>query len=171
MGTVPRAGKDLAAGERRNQMHRTLTRSATILLFTCAAIACSRTETTRTETAQPAANPALGNARVTDVAIGRSINTDKTVKDNADNFAPADTIYVSVKTDGSAQGAKLQTRWYFNDKVVEESSEMISPTGPAVTEFHLSKPDGWPVGNYKIEVLLNGAAAGSKSFEVKPTAS
>ena len=81
-----------------------------------------------------------------------------------------------VLTNGSAhppaaQAAKLQTRWYFNDKVVEESSEMISPTGPAVTEFHLSKPDGWPVGNYKIEVLLNGAPAGSKSFEVKPIAS
>ena len=155
-------------------MHRTLTRFATILLFTCFAIACSRTETTRTETAQPTASPALGtagNARVASVDIGRSINPDKTVKDNADSFAPADTIYVSVKTDGAAQGAKLQTRWYFNDKVVEESSEMISPTGPAVTEFHLSKPDGWPVGSYKIEVLLNGAPAGSKNFEVKPTVS
>ena len=151
-------------------MHRTLTRFATILLFTCFAIACSRTETTRTETTPPTANPA-GNARVTDVQIGRSINTDKTVMDKADSFAPADTIYVSVKTDGAAQGAKLQTRWYFNDKVVEESSEMISPTGPAVTEFHLSKPDGWPVGNYRIEVLLNGAPSGTKNFEVKQTAS
>ena len=152
-------------------MHRTLTRFATILLVTSFAIACSRTETTRTETAPTASPAAAGNARVTDVEIGRAINPDKTVKDKADNFAPADTIYVSVKTDGAAQGAKLQTRWYFNDKVVEESSEMISPTGPAVTEFHLSKPDGWPVGNYRIEVLLNGAQASSKNFEVKPTAS
>jgi hypothetical protein len=155
-------------------MHRTLTRVAMILLGTSVAIACSRTETTRTETATPGSSPAVGsasNARVTDVEVGRNINPDKTIKDKADNFAPADTIYVSVKTDGAAQGAKLQTRWSFNDKVVEESSEMISPTGPAVTEFHLSKPDGWPVGNYRIEVLLNGVPAGSKSFEVKPTAS
>jgi hypothetical protein len=48
---------------------------------------------------------------------------------------------------------------------------MISPTGPAVTEFHLSKPDGWPVGNYRIEVLLNGTQAATKSFEVKQAAS
>jgi hypothetical protein len=156
-------------------MHRTSTRFALILLATSVAAACSRTETTRTETAAPAATtPGAGgasNARVTDVEVGRTINPDKTIKDKADNFAPADTIYVSVKTEGAAQGAKLQTRWYFNDKVVEESSEMISPTGPAVTEFHLSKPDGWPVGNYKIEVLMNGTPSGSKSFEVKPTAS
>jgi hypothetical protein len=150
-------------------MHRTLGRTSAILLGAFAAIACARTETTRTETAPPTASPAT--IRVSDVAVGKSINPDKTVLDKADSFAPSDTIYVSVKTEGAAQGAKLQTRWYFNDKVVEESSEMISPTGPAVTEFHLSKPDGWPVGNYRIEVLLNGTQTGSKSFEVKPTAS
>ena len=158
-------------------MQRTPTRIATILLAVSAAVACSRTDTTRTETApaSPAAGAPAGTAastaRVTDVELGRSINADKTVKDKSDNFGPADTIYVSVKTDGAAQGAKLQTRWYFNDKVVEESSEMISPTGPAVTEFHLSKPDGWPVGNYRIEVLFNGVQAASKNFEVKQAAS
>lgn len=150
-------------------MHRTLSRFATILLGVTAAIACSRTETTRTETSTPA-SPA-GGARVSDIAVGRSINPDKTVAEKVEVFLPTDTIYVSVKTEGAAQGARLQTRWSYQDKVVEESSETISPTGPAVTEFHLSKPDGWPVGSYKIEVLLNGVSAGSKSFEVKPTAS
>jgi hypothetical protein len=156
-------------------MQRTPSRFAAILLVVSAAIACGRTDTTRTETtpASPAAGApgSAGSARVTDVAVGRSINPDKTVKEAGDAFAPGDTIYVSVKTDGAAQGARLQTRWYFNDKVVEESSEMISPTGPAVTEFHLSKPDGWPVGNYRIEVLLNGTQAATKSFEVKQAAS
>lgn len=150
-------------------MHRTPSRFATILLGVTAAIACSRTETTRIETSTPA-SPA-GGARVSDIAVGRSINPDKTVADKTDNFLPTDTIYVSVKTEGAAQGARLQTRWSYQDKVVEESSETISPIGPAVTEFHLSKPDGWPVGSYKIEVLLNGVSAGAKSFEVKPTAS
>ena len=149
-------------------MHRSLTRIAVILLGAAVAGACARTETTRTETAAPAATASV---RVADFEVGRSINPDKTVKDKADSFAPSDTIYVSVKTEGAAQGARLQTRWYFNDKVVEESSDMISPSGPAVTEFHLSKPDGWPVGSYRIEVLLNGAPGGSKSFEVKPVAS
>ena len=38
--------------------------------------------------------------------------------------------------------------------------------GSAVTEFHLSKPDGWPVGSYRVEVSLNGAPAGNKEFKV-----
>jgi hypothetical protein len=153
-------------------MHRSVARLAAVLLGVSAAIACSRTdsETRRTDTVTPAASPASGAVRVSDIAVGRRINPDKTVAETTGTFIPADTIYVSVKTDGAAQGVKLQTRWYFGDKVVEESTDMISPTGPAVTEFHLSKPDGWPAGSYKIEVLLNGAPVGTKNFEVKPAA-
>ena len=50
---------------------------------------------------------------------------------------------------------------------MKESNENIAPTGKARTEFHISKPDGWPAGKYTVAVSLNGAAAGSKDFEVK----
>jgi hypothetical protein len=36
-----------------------------------------------------------------------------------------------------------------------------------VTEFHISKPGGWPKGKYKVEILLNGVAAETEDFEVK----
>jgi hypothetical protein len=49
---------------------------------------------------------------------------------------------------------------------VSESTQTIAPTGDARTEFHVSKPDGWPAGKYKIEVLVNGATAGTKEFDV-----
>ena len=45
--------------------------------------------------------------------------------------------------------------------------ESIAPTGPAVTEFHIAKPDGWPLGKYKVEILLNGQTAQTKDFTVK----
>jgi hypothetical protein len=51
--------------------------------------------------------------------------------------------------------------------VVDESRQNITPTGSTtVTEFHLSKPDGWPAGGYKVEVLLNGISAGTREFKV-----
>jgi len=50
---------------------------------------------------------------------------------------------------------------------VKEGTETIAPTGPAVTEFHISKPSGWPAGKYKVEIAVDGAPAGSKEFEVK----
>jgi outer membrane usher protein FimD/PapC len=51
---------------------------------------------------------------------------------------------------------------------VDESTQTIAPTGDARTEFHMSKPDGWPAGKYKLEVLVNGTTAGTKDFEVTP---
>lgn len=52
-------------------------------------------------------------------------------------------------------------------QVVKEESRQIAPNGAATTEFHVSKPDGWPEGEYKVEVSLNGTPSGTKSFEVR----
>jgi hypothetical protein len=83
-------------------------------------------------------------------------------------FAPTDTIYVTVVTTGSAPSATLTAKWTYQDgQVVNESTQTIAPTGPAATEFHIAKPDGWPAGSYKVEVSLNGRSTGTKEFEVK----
>jgi hypothetical protein len=106
--------------------------------------------------------------KVTDIDVGRSVAADKTIADKTDSFRPNDTFYVSVKTDGSAPSATLTARWTYEDgQVVDESrQDIIASGGTAVTEFHLSKPDGWPAGKYKVEVLLNGTPAGTKDFKV-----
>jgi hypothetical protein len=51
--------------------------------------------------------------------------------------------------------------------VVKEDDLSIVPTGPAVNEFHISKPSGWPVGKYHVEITADGNPGGSKDFEVK----
>ena len=117
---------------------------------------------------KPAVQPGV---KITDIDVGRSVAADKTIAEKTGSFRPADTIYVSVKTDGSGPSATLTARWTYEDgQVVDESRQNIAPTGSAtVTEFHLSKPDGWPAGGYKVEVLLNGASAGTRDFKVTQT--
>lgn len=108
--------------------------------------------------------------RVTEVDLGKSIGADMRVSDDddTDDFAPGDTIYASVATTGSATGSTLTARWTFEDgQVVDESSQTISPTGQAVTEFHISKPDGFPAGSYQVEILLDGTSVETKDFEVQ----
>ena len=126
--------------------------SLAVALFGCAAF-------------KPAAQTAV---TVTDIDVGRSVTADKTIAETTDSFRPADTFYVSVKTDGSGPSATLTARWtYQGGQVVDESRQNIAPTGSAaVTEFHLSKPDGWPAGGYTVEVLLNGTSAGTRDFKV-----
>jgi hypothetical protein len=90
--------------------------------------------------------------------IGEATNT----------FRPADTIFVSVATEGTGT-ATVATRLTFEDgQVANESQQSITPSGPARTEFHLSKPDGWPAGKYRLVVLVNGMEAGSRDIEVAP---
>ena len=134
-----------------------------LFVATALGAACSR----QGASPAPGATPAAESVRVTDVDLGRSLGADKRVVDKTDSIKPNDTVYVSVTTEGSAPSATLKARWtYEGDQLVQESSQTIAPTGTAVTEFHVAKPDGWPKGSYKVEVFLNGNPVESESFKV-----
>jgi hypothetical protein len=106
--------------------------------------------------------------RVTDVTLGRSVGGDKAITDRTDTFRPNDTIYASVATDGSANTTTLRARWTFEDgQVVDESARTIAPNNRERTEFHISKPGGWPAGKYKLEVFLDNQSVETKNFEIR----
>jgi hypothetical protein len=115
------------------------------------------------------ATPATVPFKVSSVDLGKAIGSDKKITEPATTFGPKDTIYASVATEGAAPSVKLHAKWTFGDagKVVKEDDLNIAPTGPATNEFHISKPSGWPVGKYKVEITADGNPAGSKDFEVK----
>jgi hypothetical protein len=118
----------------------------------------------------PAPPPApAGQAfAVTGIELGKQIGADKRVTEQVAVFAPADTIYASVLSSGAAPSVTVKARWTYEDgQVVSESSQAIAPTGPAVTEFHIAKPSGWPSGKYKVEIAANNAVVGTKDFEVR----
>jgi hypothetical protein len=104
---------------------------------------------------------------VVNVQLGRAVGADKKVTLAADSFAPTDTIYASVDTQGTAASATLTARWTYQDgQTVHEETQTIAPTGPATTEFHIAKPDGWPRGTYRLEILVDGVSARTASFRV-----
>lgn len=112
--------------------------------------------------------PTQRAVRVTQIAIGRRINADKTIGESVRSFDPTDTVYVSVETQGIASRSLLKVRWMYEDgQLVNETVQPISPRGRANTEFHVSKMDGWPVGRYRVEIWLNGSLVGARDFEVK----
>jgi hypothetical protein len=131
--------------------------------------ACKRegSSTTATET-QPPAVSAPVMFHITGVDLGTSIDAGNRVNSPASTFAPGDTIYASVRSEGSGPRVELIARWsYEDDQLVEESRQVIIPSGPAVTEFHVAKPDGWPTGRYQLEVSANGAPVATKEFSVQ----
>jgi len=120
------------------------------------------------EAAAPAPAPAPPPFTVQSVEVGKSIGADKKVTAALTTFGRRDTIYASVSTDGAAPSKTIAAKWTFqNGQIVKEQSQSIAPTGPAATEFHISKAGPWPVGKYKVEISVDGTTAGSKEFEIK----
>lgn len=104
---------------------------------------------------------------VDEIRLGNALGADRRVTTETDDFRPTETIYASVRTTGTADNANLVARWTFEDgQVVSADTQNIAPTGQAVTEFQLSNPAGWPAGDYKLTLLLDGREVGTKDFEV-----
>lgn len=105
---------------------------------------------------------------VDEVRLGKTLGADRRVTEESDDFRPTETVYASVRTSGTAANAVLVARWTYQDgQVVSVDSQTIAPSGTDVTEFHISNPGGWPAGEYRLTVLLDGREVGSKEFEVE----
>jgi hypothetical protein len=103
---------------------------------------------------------------ISSVDLGNAVGADNKVTKPGTSFAKADTIHASVATDGS-KASTVTARWTFQDGQVVHTEDKSVPAGPQVTDFSISKPDGWPAGDYKLEVLVDGNVAQTKNFSVK----
>jgi hypothetical protein len=157
---------------------RTTARAAALagaLVFSVALAACGKkdegtvVDTTAVGTQTATVSVDTAPIRISDIQVGKGIGTDMRVANQTTDFGVRDTMYVAVITDGAAKNAKISTKWTFNGtQVVKEDSKTISPTGGTnATEFHIDKKTAWPKGKYTVEVILNGASAGTKDIEVK----
>ncbi len=119
-----------------------------------------------------------GNAQNTSVVVtgvdtGNAVGDDLRISAPTTSFAPMDAIYVAVSTTTSDPAVsvpgKLSAKWTHVDsnQVVHEESRDVVFAGRGVTGFQISKPDGWPTGNYQVEISLNGTLAQARSFQVR----
>jgi hypothetical protein len=142
------------------------------LLLALAVVACGKKETPppaappATQATQPAASAEVS---VTAVTLGNAIGADKRVTAPGSSFATTDTIYAVVETMGSGN-MTLKAKWTFhkdgNVATVNETSQTIAANGPAVNEFHVSMPGGWPAGEYQVEIFANDKSVGVNKFTV-----
>ena len=121
----------------------------------------------------PAPAPMAATASVSAIDLGNAVGADMRVTAPMSSFAPKDTIYAAVSTASSDPAAsvpgKLGVKWTHVDssQVVKEESRDFTFTGSGVTDFQISKPDGWPTGKYKVEVSLDGTVVQTREFDVK----
>jgi hypothetical protein len=91
-------------------------------------------------------------------------------------FAPNTTkIFVDTKLADVKAGSKLKAVWIAEKTKVAPPDYQIDSTELTVgslmnlATFSLSKPTaGWPTGDYRVELSINGKAAGTVRFSVAP---
>jgi hypothetical protein len=112
--------------------------------------------------------PAPAEIMVSAVNLGTAVGADMKVTTATTTFGVKDVIYAAVDTKNASTNAALAAKWTYQDgQVVGEKTETIAPTGDATTNFKMSKASAWPVGKYKLEIMLNGVSAQSVDFEIK----
>jgi hypothetical protein len=106
--------------------------------------------------------------KVASVMIGKRIGENKLITEPTFQFAPKDTVFASVTTQGAPDRADLTAIWRFQTgQRVDSTTQSISPKGDESTEFHVVNPKGWPVGTYSVTIYANGDSVDSKAFVVK----
>jgi hypothetical protein len=126
------------------------------------------TEIGATETATAADTAVSKELTVAGLMIGKGIGDNNLITEPTFQFAPSDTVYASVSTQGQPESAELTAKWLFQTgQVVDSATQTIQPAGPENTEFHISNPKGWSVGTYNVTIYADGDSVESKNFAVK----
>jgi hypothetical protein len=100
------------------------------------------------------------------IQIGRSLNSDNTVGVHTTRFRPKETMYAAVLTTARGSGT-LTAKWMFGGRVVSETSKDVSYPDRSATEFHFSAADGFPAGDYSVEILLDGMSVATRTMRVE----
>ena len=95
------------------------------------------------------------------VALGR-------IAEPTFQFAPADTVFLSVATVGSPDTAALRAVVIGqNGKAVDSTAQTIKPQGHATTPLRLAPEKGWKPGTYRLTLYNNGDSVDAKTFAVQ----
>ena len=100
------------------------------------------------------------------VQIGRSLNEDQSIAAQATTFKPNETIYVSALNSARGDGT-VKVRWYMGTQLLSEREKQVTFQGAGATEFNISSATGFPAGDYRVEVFVDGQPVGTRNFDVR----
>jgi hypothetical protein len=104
--------------------------------------------------------------KIDTIQLGKSLNPDNSVAAHTTRFKPDDTVYIALLSEEPGEGT-VTVRWVFGGQVVSEASKEVSYLRPSATEFHLQNSGGFPPGQYRVDILVNGQPAGTREFRVE----
>lgn len=90
-------------------------------------------------------------------------------------FSTTDVFYAVADLNNAPQGTKVEAKWTAVNAADTEPNLEFQTQSLDITEqsfsgtiyFQLSNDEGWPTGQYKVDLYLNGALAQTAEFSVQ----
>ena len=98
--------------------------------------------------------------------LGSKLNGDNTVATHTTRFKPDDHVYAAVLTEATGSST-ITARWTYNGMMVSEESRTVAYKGAGATAFEFKSAGAFPVGDYKVDILVDGQPAASREFRVE----
>ena len=126
-----------------------------------------------------AASVAAGEVRLRSIELCTDVTGDDFTAVNVTEEFVADTaaIHCVARVEGARANSVLKGVWISIDAIsvpnyeIDSAEVKVLRNGPASAHFSLSRPtSGWPAGNYRLDVYVDGRLLGSKGFSVSPPA-
>jgi hypothetical protein len=101
------------------------------------------------------------------------LSTDQEAANITTTFAPTDEIYVTFDVNEVEAGAELEIKWYALDVEGQDpetpftTSEYTYNDESSIYANIYSTDGGFPAGQYKVEIYLNGSEVGEQQFSVQ----
>lgn len=106
--------------------------------------------------------------------IGSALDESSQITSPQLTFSPKDTIYLAIPTSTPTSAityGTLSVRWKYRQGALYleffDETQRMQFSKDLVTIFKLSKPDGFPVGEYQAEIRLNSVAVHAVAFSVQ----
>jgi hypothetical protein len=103
---------------------------------------------------------------VATLQLGSRLNGDNTISTHTTRFKPDDQIYAAVLTDDTGSST-IAAKWTYNGQMVSQDERRVTFKGAGATAFEFKSASGFPVGDYKVEIFVDGQSVASREFRVE----
>ena len=130
---------------------------------------CSRRQSNTSSSNSSSTSGDTGGVHVTDLHSAKAADGDEET-----TFKPSDrTIYAVARLSDAKAGTKITFTWYGVDVAGHEKNskvkdvEYTTQPNENIVNAHLTAPEDWPKGTYRIETEVNGKADKSVTYTVE----
>ena len=112
-------------------------------------------------------NPVKAQSWIDDVTIGHKV-VDGTIPnaDQGDDFAPGQTIYITMKVADAPASSKVKVDWYGPGETKISEEEKSVPAGAKYLTFENSKTASWAKGDYRADVWVGDEKVDTQQFNI-----